>query len=146
MTPPQKPNASARNKTADIPAPQTHSRKEKKVFAFKASLQRIGAEALKNTRAIAFLVIGCTFTILVLFLYKNVYVTMTQAEQVIVLQQEVATEKINLNDFNIVKKYLDARTSLPQNTPLIPPSQTVLPLPSSSPNSDTNTKQPQLMQ
>ncbi len=146
MTSPQKPSVSAQNKTADIPVSHTHPGKEKKAFAFKAPLRRIGVETLKNTRAIAFLVIGCTFTLLILFLYKNVYVTMTQAEQVIVLQQEVATEKINLNDFNVVKKYLDTRTSLPQNTPPPPLSQTALPRPSSSPDSDADTKQPQLMQ
>lgn len=155
MTSPQKQSASASNSPTDALSAKHTTQKAQKVLSVKISLRRIGIELLKNTRALALLVIGCTFTLLVLFLYKNVYVTMTQAEQVIVLQQEVATEKINITDFNSIKKYLDSRNALQQpatakNTPsadpiVLPPLQAPTE-PSAKKDNQSPTQPPELVQ
>ncbi|HAZ16867.1 MAG: hypothetical protein A3H59_00520 [Candidatus Jacksonbacteria bacterium RIFCSPLOWO2_02_FULL_43_9] len=125
MTAKPKPSASARTDTeATAPdmAPLQPPRREKKPFSLSLLLKEIGNEIIKNTRAIALLIIGSACILLISFLYKNVYVTMSQAEQVIVLQQEIATDKINLNDFTLVKNFLNKQQAVPtpailQNTP-----------------------------
>ena len=90
MTAKPKPSASARTDTeATAPdmAPLQPPRREKKPFSLSLLLKEIGNEIIKNTRAIALLIIGSACILLISFLYKNVYVTMSQAEQVIVLSR-----------------------------------------------------------
>jgi uncharacterized membrane protein YqiK len=45
-----------------------------------------------------------------LFLYKNFYQTITQSEEILILQKKVATETVDMDKFNKLMEKIDKKT------------------------------------
>ncbi|MCX6779035.1 MAG: hypothetical protein NTU97_02280 [Candidatus Magasanikbacteria bacterium] len=54
-------------------------------------------------------VITSTFIILVFFLYNKFYLTLTQAEEIIILKSQLAVDALNLDLFQKVQKFEESR-------------------------------------
>lgn len=65
----------------------------------------------KKLYIISALIIIAVFSILGFFLYKNIYQSITQSEQIIILRQEVAPDAINMKKFNTVLEKIIKKTS-----------------------------------
>ncbi len=65
------------------------------------------------------------------FLYGNIYQTITQSEQIIILKQEVAPDIVNMKKFNDVLQKITKKTSLKEidwkkiNNPFLVPAAEV---------------------
>jgi len=55
---------------------------------------------MAKLRVIAILSVGSLFLVVLVFLYKNFYQTIIQANVVILLKNEVALQSIDINKFN----------------------------------------------
>jgi len=53
--------------------------------------------------------IASTFIILVFFLYNKFYLTLTQAEEIIILKSQLSVDALNLDLFQKIQKFEDSR-------------------------------------
>jgi hypothetical protein len=60
--------------------------------------------------ALAALIIA-TFIILIIFLYNRFYLTLTQAEEIIILKSQLAVDMLNLDLFQKIQKFEEVRNS-----------------------------------
>lgn len=58
--------------------------------------------------------IAVIFCLLFLFLYKNFYQTITQAKEIVILKEKVATETIDMEEFNKVINKLNQKIIPPK--------------------------------
>jgi hypothetical protein len=72
--------------------------------------------SLKYFYAIFILLIIGASAILILFLYKNFYVTIAQTEQIILLKKEVAPDFIDIDRVNKVLNALAEKATTPEIT------------------------------
>ena len=65
----------------------------------------------KKLYVLSALIIIAVFSTLGFFLYKNIYQSITQSEQIIILRQEVAPDIIDMKKFNNVLEKIIKKTS-----------------------------------
>ena len=98
-------------------------------------IQKLNDNFFRNVRAIVMIFVGIIFVGLVIFLYNNVYLSLIEANAIVVLRQEVATEKIDLKTHKKIKNFLELRkgTAAPiaESEPLL--SESPLSAPALSP-------------
>ena len=60
-------------------------------------------------------IIASTFIILIFFLYNKFYLTLTQAEEIIILKSQLAVDSLNIDLFQKIQKFEETRlaTSTP---------------------------------
>lgn len=95
------------------------------------ALQKLNENFFRNVRAIVMIFIGLVFVGLIIFLYNNVYLSLIEANAIVILRQEVATEKIDLDTHREIKNFLESRKDTqPQadnSAPLLSGSNTQTP-------------------
>jgi|GEM_PF-3820527 len=72
-----------------------------------------------------FAAIAAVFLVLLDFLYTHVFAAAEKSKQIIILQDRVAVNSINMNQFNAIMKKYDAKIS--QRTPKITDSPLIGP-------------------
>jgi hypothetical protein len=94
-------------------------------------IQKLNDNFFRNVRAIVMIFVGIIFVGLVIFLYNNVYLSLVEANAIVVLRQEVATEKVDLEKHRNIKKFLESRkstqTPITENAPLLSESNSEAP-------------------
>ena len=94
-------------------------------------IQKLNDNFFRNVRAIVMTFVGIIFVGLVIFLYNNVYLSLVEANAIVVLRQEVATEKVDLEKHRNIKKFLESRkstqTPITENAPLLSESNSEAP-------------------
>lgn len=74
-----------------------------KISKFEMSL-RLGLYVLVT-------LIAATFIILIFFLYNKFYLTLTQAEEIIILKSQLAVDALNLDLFQKIQKFEEIRSA-----------------------------------
>jgi len=77
-------------------------------------IKKIKITPRKITFWFYFIVFNLTLIILIfisLFLYKNLYQSITQSKEIIVLREKVVTETVNINKFNQIMDKLTKKTN-----------------------------------
>ncbi|MBT6301460.1 MAG: hypothetical protein HOJ15_03480 [Candidatus Jacksonbacteria bacterium] len=94
-------------------------------------IQKLNDNFFRNVRAIVMTFVGIIFVGLVIFLYNNVYLSLVEANAIVVLRQEVATEKVDLEKHRNIKKFLESREGpqavITENAPLLSESNSEAP-------------------
>ncbi|OGY43135.1 MAG: hypothetical protein A3J62_03485 [Candidatus Buchananbacteria bacterium RIFCSPHIGHO2_02_FULL_38_8] len=67
--------------------------------------------SLRNTYILIIIAILLALSWVVYFLYKNIYQTITQSEEIILLKQEVAPDTINMAKVNAVLESINKKTT-----------------------------------